>query len=356
MSKIERTRVRRIVIASADTKLRSALSIVAERAGLEIAGYVRAQEQVLDRALRLSPDTILIDAQLIREGDALITKLARALPKTKLLVYGGNMVPLAVVRPCLESGRMPHLLKVDAGDSNDFQHLRATLSMLLPATSGKERSVLPRQQVSLPACATPGRTRVPSAKRVFKMLVVASSTGGPEALTALMKMLPSDFPLPIAVVQHMPPHFTTMLAQRLNSVCALEVEEATDHMDLVPGRVIIGPGDFHIKVSQAAGRCRIELDSGERECSCRPSANVLFRSAADVFGGNVLTLVLTGMGRDGFDGARHLRELGSRIIVQDEATSTVWGMPGAIAQAGLADAVLPLTDIADELMRSVWTR
>lgn len=124
-------------------------------------------------------------------------------------------------------------------------------------------------------------------------------------------------------------------------------------MDVCPGKVIISPGDFHMKLTQTDGHCQVELDSGERECSCRPAANVLFRSAAEVFGGNVLTVVLTGMGKDGFEGARQLRALGSRIIVQDAATSTVWGMPGAIALAGLADAVLPLTEIAHEVMRSL---
>ena len=353
MNTFVKAQAARILIASCDARTRSALmNVVSDRGDLEVAGFIRSENQLLDRSLRIMPDMLVIDAKLlIAACGKPLTELARALPKLKVVIYGIDSIAVSLGQELRETKTTPHLVTIDAGEHDDFRALRATLDAAFHPVPATHPSVPAKRSVP----ATASRNSAPHttivARPVPKMLVVASSTGGPEALTRLVQMLPGDFPLPIAVVQHMPPKFTTMLAERLNSACALEVVEATEGMEVRPGKVIISPGDFHMKLTQSDGHCRVELDSGERECSCRPAANVLFRSAADLFGGRVLAVVLTGMGRDGFDGARRLRELGSRIIVQDEATSTVWGMPGAIALAGLADAVLPLTEIAHEVMR-----
>ena len=179
--------------------------------------------------------------------------------------------------------------------------------------------------------------------------MVASSTGGPDALAVLFQQLPIDFPLPVLVVQHMPPDFTKLLANRLDSRCALQVVEAAGGEEIRRGTVHIAPGDFHLEVEGARVGCRTVLTQGPPENSCRPAADVLFRSAVAAYGGRVISVVISGMGQDGMLGAREVREEGGQVIAQDEPTSVVWGMPGAVVRAGLHDVELPIEQIADEL-------
>lgn len=188
--------------------------------------------------------------------------------------------------------------------------------------------------------------------RRVEVLAIASSTGGPQALTELLADLPRDFPVPIVIVQHMPAEFTKNLADRLDATCALTVREAAAGDPLLPGQVLIAPGDQHMVLNKADNRrSTVALNQGPMENSCRPAADVLFRSVADVYGASVLGVVLTGMGKDGLAGTKVIRDAGGRVIVQDEASSIVWGMPGEIARAGLADAVLPLRELPAEIMR-----
>ncbi|MBI1380263.1 MAG: hypothetical protein GC161_04160 [Planctomycetaceae bacterium] len=187
-----------------------------------------------------------------------------------------------------------------------------------------------------------------------EILLVASSTGGPNALSQFFAGLPANFPLPIAIVQHMPPGFTLTFAQRLNSTMPLEFKEAEGGEELAPGRAYLAPGDHHLVVQrQPDGRVVTALDDGAPECSCRPAADVLFRSAAQVYGGHVLAVVLTGMGQDGYVGSQLLVQAGAQVLVQDEASSVVWGMPGKIAQNRLADFLAPPAELAQEVLRRV---
>ena len=183
------------------------------------------------------------------------------------------------------------------------------------------------------------------------IVVLGISTGGPAALARLLPHFPADFPLPFLIVQHMPPLFTKLLADRLNETCALSVREAVDGALIEPGAVWIAPGDFHMRVvAKGPEGARIKLDQGPPENSCRPAVDVLFASVAEVFGSKVLAAVLTGMGRDGRRGAALLKAKGASIIAQDEASSVVWGMPGSVVQDGLADVVLPLDEIHREII------
>jgi two-component system chemotaxis response regulator CheB len=182
--------------------------------------------------------------------------------------------------------------------------------------------------------------------------VIASSTGGPDALRVLFSALPHDFPLPILIAQHMPPDFTKLLADRLNGHAALTVVEATGGEQLRAGTAYLAPGDTHLVLKGRALGCETSLQHGPPENSCRPAADVLFRSAAEVFGARTVACVISGMGQDGMLGAIDLHHAGATIIAQDEATSVVWGMPGAVVNAGVAHKVLPLSQIAAELTAS----
>ena len=180
-----------------------------------------------------------------------------------------------------------------------------------------------------------------------ELVVIGCSTGGPDALPVVLNALPASFPVPIIVVQHMPPNFTGLFAQRLDRDSPLTVREVTGPVQAKKGEVWLAPGDRHVVITDTAGS--LALDDGPEVKNCRPSVDVLFHSAARVYGRRVVGAVLTGMGDDGCDGARALDAAGAHLIAQDEATSVVWGMPGALTKAGLADSVLPLREVAGEI-------
>jgi two-component system chemotaxis response regulator CheB len=186
-----------------------------------------------------------------------------------------------------------------------------------------------------------------------KVQVVAMgiSTGGPNALADVFGGLPGDLPAPIVIVQHMPPMFTRLLAERLSAKSAIRVQEGRSGTLLQPGHAWIAPGDHHMITVRDGAQVRLIVNQDPPENSCRPSADVLLRSVANTFGAGALTVIMTGMGQDGMRGCQAIREAGGQILAQDEATSVVWGMPGFVARAGLADRVLPLSAIADEIVR-----
>jgi two-component system chemotaxis response regulator CheB len=186
------------------------------------------------------------------------------------------------------------------------------------------------------------------------VLAIGVSTGGPAALDILLPALPASFPLPVLIVQHMPELFTRLFAERLNGRCPLQVREAVEGEPVRAGTVYIAKGNWHMEVAAAArtgSPPTLRLHQGAPENHCRPAVDVLFRSVATVYGAGVLAVVLTGMGSDGMLGCRVIREHGGSVLAQDQASSTVWGMPGAVANAGLAHKVLSLNAIAPEILR-----
>jgi two-component system chemotaxis response regulator CheB len=204
-----------------------------------------------------------------------------------------------------------------------------------PAASG----AAPRHHGAPIALRAPGIMRP-------EVLAIARSTGGPQALMAVLGELAGRVNLPILVTQHMPPTFTTILAEHLSRHAKRPCREAVDGEPVLPGRIYIAPGDYHMLVERGARERVIRLDHGPAVNFCRPAADPMLRSLAEAYGGRVLAMVLTGMGQDGVRGAQAVIAAGGTLIAQDEATSVVWGMPGAVAQAGLCAAVLPVREIA----------
>ena len=203
------------------------------------------------------------------------------------------------------------------------------------------------------ATPTPARPARRGAPGRIDILAIGCSTGGPDALTKVLQALPTDLPVPIVVTQHMPPVFTRMFAERLDRSTPLRVLEAGDGMELAPGTVYIAPGDKHLVLQRRSTATLTQLSGAPPENSCRPAVDVMFRSVASLFGASAFAAVLTGMGYDGRGGAKVLREAGAEILAQDEASSVVWGMPGAVVGAGLADEIVPLDRIAAALIQRV---
>ena len=203
-----------------------------------------------------------------------------------------------------------------------------------------------RVQASTGSIARSGAIKlVPFSTALPKVLVIGSSTGGPQALFSVLTGLKRPFPLPIVITQHMPPTFTHILAQHIQRNTGLPAQEGVDGMPVQPDHVYVAPGDRHMVVQQHNRTLTLKVYDGPQENFCRPAVDPLFRSAAELFGAATLGVVLTGMGQDGAHGAKAIADAGGSVIAQDEASSVVWGMPGATAHLGAAAAVKPLAEI-----------
>ncbi|OGG93662.1 MAG: hypothetical protein A2508_06205 [Candidatus Lambdaproteobacteria bacterium RIFOXYD12_FULL_49_8] len=187
--------------------------------------------------------------------------------------------------------------------------------------------------------------------RAIDLILIGISTGGPNALNALFGSIKSKFPCPVLIVQHMPPMFTASLAERLDQISPMSIKEAQEGDRLHPGEVYIAPGGIHMTINKAAGGFRIALNDGPPVNHCKPAVDVLFESVAGLDGVHALSVVMTGMGRDGTEGVKLLKQRGTYCLIQDQATSVVWGMPGSVSEAGIADEVLPLEKIGDRLVQ-----
>jgi two-component system chemotaxis response regulator CheB len=296
---------------------------------------------------QLNPDVITLDIEMPgMNGIQTLTEIRKLYPK----------LPVIMFSTLTEGGAAVTLEALSLGASDYLT--KPTNSESLADAMAQVRRDLIAKVVSLASRRTGTTSSLVAAKRKFggqriDVIAVGVSTGGPNALAQVVPRLPADFPVPVVIVQHMPPLFTRLLAERLNSLSQLSVNEAEAGRMLVPGQVWIARGDFHLAVARTTKGVVLNLNQEPPENSCRPAVDVLFRSVAQVYGVNVLAVVMTGMGADGARGAAHIREAGGEIFVQDEASSVVWGMPGAVVSAGAADKICPLEEISHEIVRRV---
>jgi two-component system chemotaxis response regulator CheB len=236
------------------------------------------------------------------------------------------------------------------------------ITTTLPVAADARRSHTTRQPVArgsetaaIPVIVTEGPIRLhrPVPPRPIDIVAVGASTGGPNALAVVLGQLPADFPVPIVIVQHMLATFTRHFAERLAGQCRIKVVEASPGEAIAPGHAYIARGDHHLMVERRMGRTFLAMNQDKLENFCRPAVDVLFRSVAHGFGAGALAVVLTGMGHDGLRGCGAIRDAGGDVIVQDEATSVVWGMPGFVARAGLASQVIAIEQLGGELRRRI---
>lgn len=332
---------------------------------LEVVGTAPNGRIALSKIPQLNPDIITLDVEM-PEMDGLQTLVA--------LRQRYPTLPVIMFSTLTERGKtvtMDALLK----GANDYVTKPANVGSVAEAIERIREQLIPKihqlcggraapSAAARPAPRPAPAPRVPTSAPVrtapprrptaaVGVLAIGVSTGGPNALSEVLPRLPGSFAVPIVIVQHMPPMFTRLLAERLDSRCALEVREATEGDPVTPGRILIAGGDFHLGVRAAGSGVVATTNQGPPENSCRPSVDVLFRSVAATYGAGVLAVVLTGMGNDGRRGVEHVREAGGQVLVQDEATSVVWGMPGAVATAGMADEILPLHAMADAITARV---
>jgi two-component system chemotaxis response regulator CheB len=228
-----------------------------------------------------------------------------------------------------------------------------------PASAPDGARATSNLKASLPARGSqPGASRSSIASALRKpaqVIAIAASTGGPNALAELLAWLPGELPVPIVIVQHMPPLFTRCLADRLGARCEIKVLECQGGERLLLGHAYIAPGNRHLELVRDRDGVRTQLTDAPAENSCRPSADVTMRSIVRAYGAAVLGVVLTGMGQDGLRGAREICDAGGRVLVQSGPTCVVWGMPKAVEEAGLAEAVVALDELPLAIMQRVGT-
>lgn len=329
---------------------------------LEVVGAASNGAIALQRIPQLNPDVLTLDIEMPEmDGLETLRRVRRDFPQLRVIMFSTlTERGAAVTLQALTLGADDYVAKASNEGSLDRSMKRLREELIpkikqffhLPCQSRAEASPEPAR-VPAPPPAWRSTPALQNTKVRPKVVVIGVSTGGPTALGAILPELPAGFPLPILVVQHMPPLFTRLLAERLHTICRLPVEEASQGAPVDVGKILIAPGNFHLKVVSNGGPAHVYLDQSPHQNSCRPAVDALFTSIGEVYGGAVIAAVLTGMGQDGLRGAEILRAQGASILAQDEASSVVWGMPGAVVNAGLADRVLPLDQIVPEILRIV---
>jgi two-component system, chemotaxis family, protein-glutamate methylesterase/glutaminase len=351
----------RVLIVDDAVVVRKALSDALSRdPELEVAGTASNGRLALVKFPQLHPDVILLDIEM-PEMDGLeavveLRKLDRHVPIimfSTLTERGASATLEALSRGATDYVTKPSNQDMETTAQTVLEELIPKIKALCMART----KAPPKPGMATHALTTPGMPpltrRTPSVVSAVKVVTIGVSTGGPEALARLLPTLPKNLGVPVVIAQHMPPVFTALLASRLATKCSVPVRECSSGEPLVPGTIWIAPGDFHMTVSREDGVLRLRTNQGPRENYCRPSVDVLFRSVANIYGSKALGVILTGMGQDGLKGCESLVAEGSRVIVQDEASSVVWGMPGFVARAGLAEKILPITEIGPEIQRRV---
>ncbi len=343
----------RVLVVDDSVVIRSMLrQALASERDIEVVGVAANGRIALDMLDQVSPELITLDIEMPElNGLQTLAAIRRTRPRLPVVMFSTLTERGAVAT--LESfslGATDYVTK-PSNTRPGGQGLEAIREQLVPKIRALCRRE-PLKVASLPPllAASSQRHTAP-----FTAVAIGTSTGGPNALSAVLPAFPRDFPLPVFVVQHMPPTFTRFLAERLAKESSLPVREATDGQTVQPGQVLIAPGDFHLTVERQALGERVRLSQLPPENSCRPAVDVLFRSVARVYGAGTLAVVMTGMGQDGLRGCEAIHAVGGNVVVQDEATSVVWGMPGYVAQAGLADRILPLREIGQEVVRRVMS-
>lgn len=313
---------------------------------LTVIGTATNGQEAVTLVSSLKPDVITMDLEMpVMDGIAAVRQIMRRRPTPVLMLSTWTTEGAKATLDALEAGAMDFLPKRFDDLSHDHHESRQKLCdrIHLLAEHG------PNATNAKQPIAVDKTPRHPSSTQTLELVVIGTSTGGPVALQKVLTQLPADFPFPIILLQHMPGTFTPSFAERLNMQCAIVIKEAQQGDILKAGFAYLAPGGQQLLVKGRAGRLFLHIERGSESLTYRPCIDITLASIASICPTKTLTIILTGMGADGSAGAKTMHQLGGTIWAQDQQTSTIYGMPMAIAKAGIADKILSLTEISQQL-------
>ncbi|MGJ5672517.1 MAG: protein-glutamate methylesterase/protein-glutamine glutaminase [Nostochopsis sp.] len=341
----------RVLIVDDAVVVRSRVSkILSSDPELEVVGVAANGRIALAKIPHVNPDVVILDVEMPEmNGLQTLAAIREIYPYLVVIMFSTST----------RTGAIATLEALSLGAS-DYATKPSNLGSVEATNQRIREDLIPKIKVfgarvnPLPIpIIHPDVPPIPTKTKSVDVVAIGVSTGGPNALATLLGEFPADLSVPILIVQHMPPMFTKLLAERLSSKCQIRVDEAMPGVALEPGHAWIAPGDFHMVVQRDQAVVRLAMHQTPPENSCRPSVDVLLRSVAQVYGAGAIAVILTGMGQDGLHGCQCIREVGGQVFAQDKASSVVWGMPGFVVNAGLADQVVPLEQMAGEIMRRI---
>lgn len=343
----------RVLIVDDSSFMRMAIrGILSRDPEIEVIGSAVDGQEGVDKAIELKPDLITMDIEMPRmDGISALKQVMAKAPTRVIMVSTLTNEGARATFEALEAGAVDYIPK-NVTDSSDAQQVfkEELLRKVKGAFSSRFRSLaMPRAAVVPPP--RPVASRLP--KRNVQFVGIGASTGGPVALQEVLSRIPMNFPHPVVVAIHMPKAFTGPYAERLNAKCSIQIKEAADGDILKPGLVLISPGGLHLSLVRRGSNVVVATSQPSEfpQYLYIPSVDRMLTTLTDVSNGSSLGVILTGMGNDGFKGMQHLKSKGGVTIAQDEATSTIYGMPRACVEGGVADEVLPLGDIGFEIAR-----
>jgi two-component system chemotaxis response regulator CheB len=339
----------RVLVVDDSAIVRKMISNALESdSNLEVVCTAPNGEVAIQKARNFKPDVITLDVEMPgMSGLDTLQELIKENQSNKIMMVSAfTEVGAKVTLDALALGASDYITKpsTSSGGLSNSEFSKLLID--------KVKSLKPNQNISseVPTLNPKAENKQKNlSKRTVLLTVIGISTGGPKALASFLPQLESNFPTPILIVQHMPPMFTKLLAERLNEQCKIKVLEAEDGMFALPGVAYIAPGGYHMEVHNDNSKLILKLNQNEPENSCRPAVDVLFRSASTAVGDQLLGIIMTGMGQDGLRGSKLIKEKGGTIFCQDQESSVVWGMPGYVAQAGLASVIAPLSELSKEV-------
>jgi two-component system chemotaxis response regulator CheB len=374
-------KIRVLIVDDSAVMRRIIMTSLMKHPDIEVIGTAANGLLAIESIKRLNPDVVTLDVEMPQmDGITALREIRKTHPSLPIVMFSSTTQRGAsATMDALTYGASDYVGKPQAS-SDPTEAYRVLEENLIPkikalcqratgenkkAVSIKERGAARREALSFPptekvtTLATPQSSSSASPKVVrpegrplypVNALCIGVSTGGPAALMKIFELWRTPLPVPIFIVQHMPPKFTTLLAARLTEIGVMLVQEPYNGQEALAGQAYLAPGGYHLELRQKGTKVLMYLNEDPPENSCRPAVDVLFRSAAKVYGQSLLAVVLTGMGYDGLRGAEDIIRSNGVVLAQDEATSVIWGMPGAIAQADLAEKILPLEAIPDEIL------
>ncbi|MCU0581949.1 MAG: chemotaxis response regulator protein-glutamate methylesterase [Syntrophales bacterium] len=313
---------------------------------IEVIGAAPDPFVARDKIVTLKPDVITLDVEMPRmDGITFLRKLMKYYPLPTIIVSSLTQKGGKLTLEALDIGAVDVIAK--PGGSYSVGDMSAQLAEKIRMAS--RVNVVRKEEESTAGVSEPIRAL---AQTTNKVIAIGASTGGTEALKNVLTKMPSNSP-GIVVVQHMPAHFTTAFAERLNGICQMSVKEAEDNDSVTPGTVLIAPGNYHMIFRRSGARYYVEIKTGPMVHHQRPAVDILFKSTAKYAGANAIGVILTGMGADGAEGLLEMKQAGASTIAQDEKSCVVFGMPKEAIKLGAADKIVPLDQIAQEIIRMV---